>query len=272
MGGYAMKERMVKRILSVVLALGFVLPAYSQGVYWETVTSGGPAGEKGHLSTMYHMPKMFKAVVDESGQTMILRIDKQLIYMVDPKRKTYSEMTFDEMEGAMKKAGEAMDGQMAELQKQMEDMPEEQRKMMEQMMGGKMKGMMKRDAAAKVKVNKTGNKKKIGNYQCTKVEVTDDDKPFFTAWVTKDVGEFEAMRDDMEQFRKRIIALNPMSPKGLSEAMAKIEGLPIEMEMEGGMKQVVTKIEKRSIPASEFEIPAGYEKVESELMQGMKEK
>jgi hypothetical protein len=263
-----MKHRTAWCVLAILLSLSFAAAAYAQGMYWETVTSGGPMGDKGRLAMMYYIPQKFKTVT-EDGQTTILLIDKKMIYSVDPKEKTYSEMTFDELEGMMKKTGEQMDERMAELQKEMEGMPEEQRKMVEAMMKGKMHGHNAgaADAAdAKIEVKKSGEKKTVSGHSCMKVSVMQDDKEFLTAWVTRDVKDFDGMRNDLKEFRERMAAMNPMMPKGLSEAMGKMEGFPMEIELDQGVKQVVTKIEKKTIAASEFEIPEGYKKVEPKFM------
>src|SRR5271169_483596 len=96
------------RTHSVGLCLALLLAgsAFSQGLYWESTTSGGPLKDKENLSQTFAMPKMFK-IVNPSG-VMILRMDQEKIYNVDPAKKTYSEMTFAEMEAYAKKAGDKM--------------------------------------------------------------------------------------------------------------------------------------------------------------------
>ncbi|HET6272967.1 MAG TPA: DUF4412 domain-containing protein, partial [Bacteroidota bacterium] len=59
--------------------------------------------------------------------------------------------------------------------------------------------------------------------------------------------------------------------KGLAEGMKKVDGFPIQTEMGQGITTLVTKVEKRSTPASEFTVPAGYKKVDSKMMEGMEE-
>jgi hypothetical protein len=58
---------------------------------------------------------------------------------------------------------------------------------------------------------------------------------------------------------------------GLGDAYQKMDGFPMEtdVDMMGKMTTVVTKVEKRSTPASEFSVPAGYTKTESPMMQKM---
>ena len=75
-----------------------------------------------------------------SEEATVFRLDKQMMYTINDKEKTYSSVTFDQLEGSMKSLGSKMDEHMAGLQKKMESLPPDQRKMMEQMMGDKMPG------------------------------------------------------------------------------------------------------------------------------------
>lgn len=261
-----MNMKTIRFGLAVLLAVALAVPAVAQGLYWESTMTGGPVGER--TEEMWAMPKMMKGVTKETGETFIVRLDKELLITIDPKEKTYSEITFAEMESMMKKASGQMDAKMAEMQKKLADMPEEQRKMVEQMMAGKMPG---RPKDAKVEVEKTGDKKTISGYACTKYAVTQDGKEAMTLWVTKDVKGFASMRKDLEEFSKRMMAMNPMGGKGLGEGYKKIDGFPIRTEMSGAFTSTVTKIEEKSTPASAFEVPAGYKKVKPKMMDEMNE-
>lgn len=261
-----MKCHIVRGALGICLALTSVVSAFGQGVYWEGTMSGMHVGER--VTKMYYMPKKFKAVTGADEQVMIVRLDKEVIYTLEPKDKTYSEMTFAEMETMMKKAGSKIDSQMEDLKKKMESMPEEQRKMVEKMMGDKMTGKGKEGTA---EVSNTGEKKTINGYACTKFVIKQNGNEFMTVWATKDIKEFEPMRKDMEEFSKRMMAMNPMRSKGLVEAMKKIDGFPIETFLQG-VKNVVTKVEKRTTASNEFEVPAGYTKVRPKMMENLEEK
>jgi GLPGLI family protein len=258
-----MKHRTMRIAMGLSLALIIAVCAFGQGVYWESKVTGGPI--KDQTDQMYYMPKMFKRTSTGDANIMIVRLDKETMYILKPKEKTYSEITFAEMEAMMKKGKAKMDSRMAEMQKKMQSMPEEQRKMMEKMMGDKMPGTAK---DAKVDVSSTGEKKAIGGFSCTKYVVTQDGKEFMTLWTTKDVKEFEPMRKDFEAFSQRMSSMNPMAGKGMMDAFRKVDGFPIETDM-SGITNVVTKIEKRSTPAGEFEVPSGYTKVKSEMQEGM---
>jgi len=260
-----MKQRTMRIVMGLSLSLIIAVCAFGQGVYWESKVTGGPIKDKTDM--MYYMPKMFKMVSSPDDHIMIFRLDKETMYTLKPKEKTYSEITFAEMEAMMKKGKSKMDSRMAEMQKKMQSMPEEQRKMMEKYMGDKMPGMGKE---AKLDVNKTREKKSVSGYTCTKYVITQDGKEFMTLWTTKDVKDFEPMRKDFEAFSQRMSSMNPMVGKGFMDVFRKVEGFPIETDM-SGITTVVTKIEKHSTPAGEFEIPAGYTKVKSDIQEGMEE-
>lgn len=259
-----MNHKTVRLLLAVFFLFGVVTSALAQGLYWESKMTGASIGEE--TQQMWAVPKKMKGVTKETGEAYIVRLDKQVFITVDPKDKTYSEITFDEMEKMMKKASGKMDAQMAEMQKQLADMPEEQRKMVEKMMGSKIPTQAK---DVKTEVVNTGEKKTISGFACTKLVVKMDDKEAMTFWVTKEVKEFDSMRKDWEEFSKLMMEMNPSVMKGLGDVFKKIEGFPIQTEVIQGIVNTVTKVEKKVAPASEFEVPAGYKKVAPKMMEEM---
>ncbi len=241
--------------LLVVLCIGAL--ALAQGIYTETNTTVQAAGGQTFPGQSYFMPKMMKTVSHD--QEIIVRLDKQMIYKVNVSEKTYSEITFEEWESQMKKASAEMDSKMAELQKKLEGMPPEQRKMMEQLMSAQMAG--KNGQAAKLDVKNTGETKSIAGFSTTKYLVTQDGKEFITAWVTNDIKGFASLRKDYEEMSSRLAASSPGGGSSLVEALKKINGYPLELDMAMGVSTVTTKVESKAIPASEFEVPAGLTKV-----------
>ena len=240
--------------IGLCLAILLAGSAFSQGLYWESTTSGGPLKDKENISQNYAMPRMFKIV--NPTTVMILRMDQEKIYTVDPAKKTYSEMTFADMEAYAKKAGEKM----AQYREKMKNMPPEQRKQIEAMTG------MMGGAEGSVEISATGEKKSVDGFSCAKYVMKRGGKEMMTLWVTKDVAGFDNLRKDWMEFGKRMAALTNMS--GLGDAYQKIDGFPMETDMDimGKMTTVVTKVEKRTTPAGEFSVPAGYTKTESPLM------
>jgi hypothetical protein len=253
-----MKSGMRVLVISIAMTL-LCASAFSQGFVWQSKLVSN-----GHEMTTqtFYVPKKLKTVSEGSGSFNIIRIDQEKIYNVDTKEKTYSVMTFAELE----QLGKQMNAKMGELQKQMKDMPEEQRKMMEKMLGSSMPG--KKDP--KVEVTKTGETKTISGFSCARYSVKQDGKETVSLWVTPEVKGYAAMKQDMVEQSKRMAALTPGGLKGLAEAMMKIEGFPIETEMGTLMKSTVTKIEAKTVPGSEFEVPAGFTLVKNKMQEEMK--
>lgn len=123
-------------------------------------------------------------------------------------------------------------------------------------------------AVGKIEVKNTGETRSISGFSCTKYLVTLEGAEATAVWATKDVKEFEVMKRDMEELGKRMEAMLPPSMKGTQGTLSGVDGFPIQTEREDGWKSTVTKIEQRSTPAVEFEVPAGYTKVSPPMMGG----
>ncbi len=190
-------------------------------------------------------------------KSVIIRLDKEMFYTVDADKKQYSEMPFSELETKMKSAGDEMNSKMAEMKKKLESMPPEQRKMVEKMMGDRLSDSGKTPA---VEVTKSTEKKTISGFPCVKYVITSDGKEFGTIWTTTAIPEFSTMKDEFMSLSQRLASLSPVNGKQLSAGLKKIQGFPIETDL-SSMTTIVTKISKQAIPAGEFEIPAGYTRV-----------
>ena len=239
----------MKRLMMVVLMAVFVAAGYGQGMYWESTITIPGQNQKEKLVKTFYLPKKLKTASEGESEYKIIRIDQEKMYSVNPVEKTYSEMTFAQIEASSKQAEQ----QVAKLQEQMKDMPAEQRKMMEKMLGANTPGKTE----PKYEVTKIGEKKVINGFTCTRYSMKQNEKEIASLWVTQDVKGFAAMRQDMMEQIRRMSML-----KGLAEAMSKLDGFLIEMDMTQGVKTLVTKVEQRAIAASEFEVPAGFTKVE----------
>ncbi len=226
--------------------------AYPQGLYWESTAAGDVAGGATQVSRSYMMPKLFKH--DAGNMILLVRMDRGMFYSLDPQKKTYWEMTFTEMENLLNQASSAM---MEALQK----VPVEQRKMVEESMRGMMGG-----ASAPVVVSATGEKRAVSGYPCAEYVATQDGATVFTAWTTRSIPGYEVIGRDFLEAQKRLYSTNRQFGSAMAEAMAKLDGFPMEMEVMGS-KTVVTRVEQRAIPVSEFEVPAGYSKTDSPLQQ-----
>jgi hypothetical protein len=175
---------------------------------------------------------------------------------IDPEKKTYTEMTFEEFETRVKqgrlKTDEAMKKGMAE-------MPPEQRKMIEE----RMAAMSGQHATAKVEVVETGKQKSIDGYLCTGYTVKRDGKEIETVWATRDIPNFASVRKDFQRIASLFSSIT--ADRSVFASLEKVDGFPIERSWMGGTPDKITKIQKGSFPASAFEIPQGYAKVKSSV-------
>ncbi len=243
---------------TVLLSIGVaVAVAHAQGFYVETIrTSGDKAMDK-----FYYMPKMFK-MVGSDGRISIFRIDKETVYMVNPAKKSYSGMTFAELKEMMEKSrnriGDLVGNRLAQL-------PPDQRKKLEE----KMAALKNQSATSPVnyQVAATGESKPISGYQCQKYVVTRNGKEFETVWATKQISGFESVKKDMQDLTDRMSsAIGTRAP--IHMWLKDIDGFPIQTESHGNVS-VATKVERKAIPASEFEIPGGYTKEKSPVEEAL---
>jgi len=252
---------LVTRSMTVLsLALIVTSTAFSLGIRWEAVTSGGPS-ELNEADHFYYMPGMMKMVGGREGQFVIIRLDKELMIMGDPAKKAYYQMTFAEMEEMMEGASAVMDAQMEAMRQQLAALPKEQREMAEKMMGSQMK-----QKEPEIEVEKTGESKTVSGYSCTKYLVKEDGALVSSVWASSSIPEFDVMRKDMEQFAKRMAVMSKASRKSKGALTEGVDGFPMLTETADGMRTEVTKIEAAEVPASEFAVPEGYSKEE---MPGM---
>jgi hypothetical protein len=250
----------MKRVIVTMLLICGLTAANAQGMYWQS-TSEGMGGK--HNEENFAAPKMFKMVRTggaEEGSVMIVRLDKKLMWMLNPEKKTYSEITFADIQKMANKGSDKM----AAMKEKMKGMPEEQRKMMEKMMGGQMD--------QPVTVKKTGETKSILGHSCTKLIVMRGEEEFMTLWISKDVKGFAPLMADWKEFSEQMASMTSRFAKGMSDVYKEIKGFPLETSvsmMGHSMTTVVTKVEMRSTPASEFDIPLGYTKVKSPMEEEM---
>ena len=251
-----MKRFSVPAAIALCLGIPFASMAPAQGLYFESTneTSYTPGGKpvKGYI-----MPKKFREDMD-SKSAMIIRLDKDVTYFLVPENKTYSEMTFADMQAGMKTTDAAMQKTIEDLKKKMADMPQDQRKMVEKSMGK----WLEKEKEPQLEVAPTAESKKICGYACQKYSVKKDGKEWMTVWATKDIPEGQALLKDWADAMRRLSVANRNLGGDIAAAYVKVGAFPMETRTED-MHTEVTKLERRSIPDAEFEVPGGYTKTQS---------
>jgi len=185
---------------------------------------------------------------DGEKQSFLVRMDKNVMYMIDHSKKTYMEMpaNLGEMVASLKKDD------------QDEENAAEMQKMMKQMM------------QVKASVTATGEAKKIGNWNCKKYLQT-----LQTAMgpITSEIWATEDLKMDPELYAKFSTAMLAQQP-GMKESMGdlvkemkKIKGVAVLTNttttiMNNTVKSSTELLEFKDgkAPAGLFELPAGYAK------------
>ncbi len=188
---------------------------------------------------------------DYGGVIMNAAKDKMILF--DKNKKVCATGTVAEF-------CEAMSGMM---DKAMGSMPPEQRAMMEKMMGGKKK------EAPKVVVTKEGRGDAIAGLETTKYKVTADGKLYEEVWITTDKAVMDDYRP-LTGFLSKFVGCSASAaammgtlPEATPEYMKLYEmGFVLKSvspDEEHAVNNVsMQKLEKKDIPDSEFEPPAGY--------------
>jgi hypothetical protein len=207
-----------------------------------TMTMSTNANGRTSTSTHYFSGNASKSVTSE-GQDSIVRFDQQKMISIDNKKKTYSEMTFQEMQAAIDAAAKGL----GELQGDPEAMAA-----MKKMMGGGNSGPLT--------VTKQGPGETIAGYATEKYLVTGPLQ--MEIWAAPELKAPTAYYDAM----KVRLPANPILDMGkMFDAFKQVNGWPVKyiftMNMMGRTMTTTTEatsIQKGPIPASTFEVPAGY--------------
>lgn len=234
-----------------VLAAAFVfagtsLSASPQGFFRNDLTLHGTetAGGKTQNVTTYLSANAMKQSSSD-GNDSITRLDEGKFIFIDNKKKTYSEITFQQMQDMMNAVGSAS-----------KDLPPEAQAMMKKMMGG--------GSDAPITVTAAGAGETVAGYATQKYLVTGP-----MAMEIMAAPDLKIPTQYYDALSARMAA-NPMfDMKKLYAEMKKINGWPMKqtttmkvMGREMTSVSVVTSVDKTPIPASTFAVPAGYKKTE----------
>jgi len=200
----------------------------------------------------------------EDKQVIIFRGDKNMFWVINKDKNSYTEMTQDDM----KKLKEQMDNMQKMMEEQMKNLPEEQRKMMEQMMPSGM---------GNTKVVKTDYKKKasgqqVGKWTCDQYEGFKEGKKTSEMW-TASWDQIGIQREDVSGFKKMVEFFEVISQDAMEimkvgseewELEQGISGIPVkwtdfmdgQQSSQGEMKEII----KKDLDSSLFELPSGLEK------------
>ncbi len=256
--------------LAIVFAFGVSSNLLAQKKfegYWEQESIRPEMGFGGKKTTSlekektYYKPGKLKIENLTDGTVMIYRFDKELMWNIEKKNKTYQEITFAQMEAMKNSMSSAM-------QEEMKKMSPEQKQMMEKMMGKKFKSMFGGDEGGlQIRAKKTGKTKTLLSQKCEQVILSLNNSPMMEMWIS---DKYTMGTEFYEIYQKM-----GMMKGEYSEDIKNIRGIPLEskssIDVGMGMGKIetsskVTKIVPKSLSDSEFDLPGGLTKVESDDM------
>jgi hypothetical protein len=194
--------------------------------------------------------------------------------MLDGKKKTYYVVTRQDMEQLKAKMAERMNSpEMKQAQEKMKSLPPEVQKKMEAMMGG---------AAGSFDVQKTGTTRKVAGYTCENWTVTlggfSKSEECLTSDLQLPVQAWDSYRDFAESMKGMTAAMGPMGKNmaQMQEKFKAMKGFPVAttttvsvMGHSSTSTSEVTEVKRGPIPASAWEIPAGYTKIDNPMLKAL---
>ncbi len=212
---------------------------------------------------------------DEVRTSMIFDGSRNALTILDHREKTAIEMDQAMVEGMMVRLAEAK----KQLQAQLAEMPPEQRKMMEQMMEQRGAGAMLGGAAPKPRppltLKPSGETRHVGGRECAVSTLQRANEKVGEACIAsfsalgisrEDIAALSEMADFQKHIAEQFRGSGMPDVSDELELFRNLKGLPLQTirrEANGTeTRSDLVKIEKVEIPASRFEIPAGYEKRE----------
>jgi hypothetical protein len=191
-----------------------------------------------------------KARMDHGeDSTIIIRMDKKMMYMIDHKEMRYTEMPIDskgDIFSSAISASDLSDEEQAEAKKMMEGFAK----------------MMK----PKISVKETGETQKIKNWNCKKYIMTMSmmgTTTNYETWATEDI------KIDFELYRNLTFSVMGQMPgvEDMVKEMEKIKGVVVQQEGTMSMmgtdvksSQELLEVSDKSAPAGTYEVPDGYKK------------
>jgi hypothetical protein len=242
-------------VLSCALAVVATIPVLAEDL---TIVFKVTSKDGVSTSTQYMGSEHWK--MSDPATDMMMEFGTRKMTMADHKKKEYWEATLDELNAQMQQAAAQMEEQMKKVEEQMKSLPQAVRDKMAGMAGG---------IVGSVTVTKGTGTRKIAGYDTEQYVMSMGENIRTEMWTTTALTIPAPAMD----FRNTVMTLNPMFKNAASKlagemskikgyslaetSTAKIMGKTIETSKEA------TAVTKGPIPASVFQIPAGYKKVET---------
>jgi len=243
-------------------AMSLILPInLFAGAYIKLETVG-----KNKNINMYLENNKLKIEMKEPGRSnsVIYRKDQKIINVVDYQKKSYVELSEDQI----KSVGKMISPMMAQLKEMMKKMPPAQRKMMEKRMGGMMAFGDKKKP--KISLKKVASGVKVGKYKTDHYKVFKGKKVISEFWSAK-YKVLGLRKSDLNILKEMNAFFKPltdmasqyggqMNKNGLNfQQWTKLNGFPVKTFDHESNEVTLLKIAKRQSHKSKtFNVPEGF--------------
>jgi hypothetical protein len=214
------------------------------------------------------------ARIVQPDQEAILDLKTGQITVIDGRKKEYFVVTKQDMDQMKTRLQQTMNSpEMQKAQEQMKNLPPEVQKRMQGMMGG---------AGGGFDVKKTGTTRKIAGYNCDNWTITlgqfSKTEQCMTTELPVPIQTWDTYRDFAEGMKSAMASMGPMG-KGIADIAAKMKemrGFPLSstttssfMGRSSSTSSEVVEVKKGAIPASAWEVPAGYRRIDNPMLKAM---
>lgn len=217
--------------------------------------------------TVYLSPRGVR--VDEEGRSHIMDADKKVMVELDHRTRTARVLTFAQLGKMTAQARQEADQAVAAARKQMEALPPELRPQVEAAIRAQRSAMEARQQGAYQRTP-TGVRRTINGLACEEVKETLNGQWMGTSCVHKGVHLDKRDREMLLGLAKDMAGAGLSGGQEGEFTRAFLDGIPVEMAARDGrtgemrVEERVTRIEKKRVPASLFEVPEGYRRLEWE--------
>jgi hypothetical protein len=252
----------IAKLTGLVVALvALVSPVHAaEGVLIVERTTTGDSTRSNQIQI--EAQRMRAEMTDADGRAQVVVFDgaKQVLWLIDSSRKSYSEMTKADVD----RMGGQMSAAMAKMQEQLKSLPPAQRAQFEAMMKGR--GMPGMAAAAPRTEYRRAGTDKAGRWSCLKYEgFQNGEKTSEVCTVEpKELGftqaDFAVSRQLAEFFRSLMPQSSDVFAIGTPEEQG-FSGVPVRRVSRLGPRQTVTEIveiKRDTFPDSLFAVPEGF--------------
>ncbi len=264
-------------VLAVVLALqplypsvgfaGMVLTEKTQVVGGPPMKGQSAAGQPSRESTTYLQGKKIRT--ETAGRIWVLDFEKGLLITINPKTKTYTEMSLKDLKQAQKQAMEWMRGLRKQMEEQMKTMPPEQRKAMQQKLDSLPADLFGEQKSAKLTVKPTGKKEDVNGFSCEVYDVYEDGTLTTRYWLAPSVST-QAFDTYQKELSEWLGGMGPLGANRLREwEFIRDKGFPIKVARvkpiagKISFNREVLQVEEKSLSEDLFRPPKGYKRTQA---------